>query len=74
MLQECLHGTAFLPGYAKNSLAGFMAYDFNNKAPLGSLRILRKTNYFDMFQNKDGSLNYQMLKDAGEEVLDLVGL
>ena len=42
----------FLPGYAKNSLAGFMAYDFNNKAPLGSLRILRKTNYFDMFQKQ----------------------
>ena len=46
----------FLPGYGKNSLAGFMAYDFNNKNPVGGIRIFRENNYFDMFHKQRWSV------------------
>ncbi len=51
-----------LPGYGNNSAAGFIAYDFNNKEPVGSIRYILQNEYFDLFHKQRWTLNLSKIE------------
>ena len=52
----------FLPGHGNNSAAGYIAYDFNNKEPVGSIRYIKQNNYFDLFHQQRWTLNLSKIE------------
>ena len=52
----------FLPGHGNNSAAGFIAYDFKNKEPVGSIRFIKQNDYFDLFHKQKWALNLSKIE------------
>ncbi|MBA64622.1 MAG: hypothetical protein CMG55_02355 [Candidatus Marinimicrobia bacterium] len=52
----------FLPGYGNNSSIFFIAYDFQNNKPVGSISLIRKDQYFNQFHQSEWSIKISSLE------------